>query len=168
MKDKELKELLELYFEGNTTLEQEERLRRAFLSGKVRGEARKYMPLFVYLSLERSTAGVDNPAKGLRPVRRRRIMASLTGVAAVAAALGMFLLGGRYSQGSPGVILTIGGQQVTDETMAVEIVDRELERLGDLQVALNLGQDVLEDAAEIRKSTVSVLKDRIMLDLNIR
>lgn len=58
MKDNELRQLLDLWLEGSSTLEQEERLRRRFLSGKVPADLEKYRPLFGYIAQERAAAGV--------------------------------------------------------------------------------------------------------------
>ena len=52
--------------------------------------------------------------------------------------------------------------------LAVEIVDRELARLGDVQAALDLSLDVLREAAQVRDSTMSVLEDRMVLDFKIK
>ena len=57
---------------------------------------------------------------------------------------------------------------MADEALAVEIVDRELARLGDVQAALDLSLDVLREAARVRDSTMSVLEDRMVLDFKIK
>ena len=78
----EIKQLLELYFEGLTTSEQEAALRRFFMSGEAPEELRIYRPLFVYFDAE---------IKATKPVRRRRpnnrLYLWLSGVAACTALL---------------------------------------------------------------------------------
>ncbi len=169
MKDNELRQLLDLWLEGSSTLEQEERLRRRFLSGKVPPDLEKYRPLFGYIAQERAAAGVA-AGDGRMPFRRRllRTVVSVTAAAAVLAGAGVLVFdGGRFYGGASGLRLTVGGRSVADEALAVEIVDRELARLGDVQAALDLSMDALMEAARVRDSTMSVLEDRMVLDIKI-
>ena len=96
-------------------------------------------------------------------------MVSVTAAAAVLAGAGVLVFdGGRFQGGASGLRLTVGGRSVADEALAVEIVDRELARLGDVQAALDLSMDVLREAARVRDSTMSVLEDRMVLDFKIK
>lgn len=169
MKDNELRQLLNLWLDGSSTLEQEERLRRRFLSGKVPADLEKYRPLFGYIAQERAAAGFT-AAHGRMSRRRRllRTVVSVTAAAAVLAGAGVLIFdGGRFYGGASGLRLTVGGRSVADEALAVEIVDRELARLGDVQAALDLSMDALMEAARVRDSTMSVLEDRMVLDIKI-
>lgn len=169
MKDNELRQLLNLWLDGSSTLEQEERLRRRFLSGKVPADLEKYRPLFGYIAQERAAAGFT-AAHGRMSRRRRllRTVVSVTAAAAVLAGAGVLVFdGGRFYGVASGLRLTVGGRSVADEALAVEIVDRELARLGDVQAALDLSMDALMEAARVRDSTMSVLEDRMVLDIKI-
>lgn len=169
MKDNELRQLLNLWLDGSSTLEQEERLRRRFLSGKVPADLEKYRPLFGYIAQERAAAGFT-AAHGRMSRRRRllRTVVSVTAAAAVLAGAGVLVFdGGRFYGGASGLRLTVAGRSVADEALAVEIVDRELARLGDVQAALDLSMDALMEAARVRDSTMSVLEDRMVLDIKI-
>lgn len=169
MKDNELRQLLNLWLDGSSTLEQEERLRRRFLSGKVPADLEKYRPLFGYIAQERAAAGFT-AAHGRMSRRRRllRTVVSVTAAAAVLAGAGVLVFdGGRFYGGASGLRLTVGGRSVADEALAVEIVDRELARLGAVQAALDLSMDALMEAARVRDSTMSVLEDRMVLDIKI-
>ncbi len=169
MKDNELRQLLNLWLDGSSTLEQEERLRRRFLSGKVPADLEKYRPLFGYIAQERAAAGFT-AAHGRMSRRRRllRTVVSVTAAAAVLAGAGVLVFdGGRFYGGASGLRLTVDGRSVADEALAVEIVDRELARLGDVQAALDLSMDALMEAARVRDSTMSVLEDRMVLDIKI-
>lgn len=119
---------------------------------------------------ERAAAGVA--AADGRMSRRRRVLrtvVSVTAAAAVLAGAGVLVFdGGRFQGGASGLRLTVGGRSVADEALAVEIVDRELARLGDVQAALDLSMDVLREAARVRDSTMSVLEDRMVLDFKIK
>ena len=59
--DENLKRLLDLYFDGETTLEQEETLRRRFLAGKVPPEYERYRSLFGYVAQRSSVRRVSDP-----------------------------------------------------------------------------------------------------------
>ena len=169
MKDNELRQLLNLWLDGSSTLEQEERLRRRFLSGKVPADVEKYRPLFGYIAQERAAAGFTS-APGRRSHRSRllRQVGVVTAAAAVLAGAGVLVFdGGSFYGGASGLRLTVGGRSVADEALAVEIVDRELARLGDVQAALDLSMDALMEAARVRDSTMSVLEDRMVLDIKI-
>ena len=169
MKDNELRQLLNHWLDGSSTLEQEERLRRRFLSGKVPADLEKYRPLFGYIAQERAAAGFT-AAHGRMSRRRRllRTVVSVTAAAAVLAGAGVLVFdGGRFYGGASGLRLTVAGRSVADEALAVEIVDRELARLGDVQAALDLSMDALMEAARVRDSTMSVLEDRMVLDIKI-
>ena len=164
-----MRQLLDLWLEGSSTLEQEERLRRRFLSGKVPADLEKYRPLFGYIAQERAAAGFT-AAHGRMSRRRRllRTVVSVTAAAAVLAGAGVLVFdGGRFYGGASGLRLTVAGRSVADEALAVEIVDRELARLGDVQAALDLSMDALMEAARVRDSTMSVLEDRMVLDIKI-
>ena len=129
----------------------------------------KYRPLFGYIVQERAAAGVA-AGDGRMPFRRRllRTVVSVTAAAAVLAGAGVLVFdGGRFYGGASGLRLTVGGRSVADEALAVEIVDRELARLGDVQAALDLSMDALMEAARVRDSTMSVLEDRMVLDIKI-
>ena len=129
----------------------------------------KYRPLFGYIAQERAAAGFT-AAHGRMSRRRRllRTVVSVTAAAAVLAGAGVLVFdGGRFYGGASGLRLTVGGRSVADEAMAVEIVDRELARLGDVQAALDLSMDALMEAARVRDSTMSVLEDRMVLDIKI-
>ena len=170
MKDNELRQLLNLWLDGSSTLEQEERLRRRFLSGKVPADLEKYRPLFGYIAQERAAAGVA-AGDGQMPFRRRllRTVVSVTAAAAVLAGAGVLVFdGGRFQGGASGLRLTVGGRSVADEALAGGVVDRGGAGGGGVQAALDLSMDVLREAAQVRDSTMSVLEDRMVLDFKIK
>lgn len=157
--DENLKRLLDLYFDGETTLEQEETLRRRFLAGKVPPEYERYRSLFGYVAQQRAEAGMS-------PVysRRRLIMgmaAAVVGTAAVLSAVGVFVFGDRMQDGA-GFELTVGGEAVADEALAVEIADQGLARLHKLQAVLDCSLGSMEVRMEKSDSTVTALEEMIL------
>ena len=157
--DENLKRLLDLYFDGETTLEQEETLRRRFLAGKVPPEYERYRSLFGYVAQQRTEAGMS-------PVRSRRrlimgMAAAVVGTAAVLSAVGVFVFGDRMQDGA-GFELTVGGEAVADEALAVEIADQGLARLHKLQAVLDCSLDSMEVRMEKSDSTVTALEEMIL------
>ncbi len=108
-----IERLLEQYFEGLTTAEDEAGLRRFFTSGDVPEHLKIYKPLFVYFDSER------NPSYKNRPNRNKTLLWWLSGVAASIA-----LLAGAFYFASPqqkcptsGNYVMIDGRCYTDETI---------------------------------------------------
>jgi len=75
-----IKLLLEKYFEGNTSLREEQNLRDYFSSNSVDSELIGYAPLFQYFEIERKTECAPNHFS-----RRTLFVRSLIGVAACVA-----------------------------------------------------------------------------------
>ena len=63
----EIKNLLECYFEGETSIEEERVLNAYFKSGAVAPEFRKYAPMFSYFESERSIELDSAIAKKIKP-----------------------------------------------------------------------------------------------------
>ncbi len=157
----DIRKLLDLYFDGDTSLEQEEMLRKMFSSGKFPPELECYRPLFCYVDMERKST--DAPRKW----NVRRFIAATLCAAAVFAAAGLFILAGLSGDG-PDFLLTVGEKQVNDEALAVMIVDRELEQLRDVHNTLDLSMDALRQSAEIRDSAMKTIDGRITLDIKLK
>lgn len=93
-----IEELLERYFEGETSATEERQIRAFFASGEVPEHLAAYAPLFAYFDeeIERNVeAQVGGPDSGLKPVsvllrpknRKRAALYILSGVAACVLAL---------------------------------------------------------------------------------
>jgi len=105
-----VEQLLEQYFEGLTTAEDEAKLRHFFTSGNVPENLRMYKPLFVYFDRE------INPPIAYRKNRYKTIILWLSGVAASVAILaGSFYLTTQHQRcpGS-GDYVIIDGRCYTD------------------------------------------------------
>ncbi|MDR0363945.1 MAG: hypothetical protein LBH92_02870 [Bacteroidales bacterium] len=91
----DIKLLLEKYFEGNTSLSEEESLRNYFMSDMVADNLLKYKPIFVFFAESRENNAIEYSAEHIAiPVNRKRvIIRALTTVAACGLILlGIFLL----------------------------------------------------------------------------
>ena len=124
-----IEELLERYFEGQTSTEEEATLRRFFASGDVPKNLAMYKPLFAYFDDEINRAGVTNENadrheseeteltnKNKRAGASRRITLWLSSAAACAAILiGMFVLTPQSKKCSgEGNYVIIDGRCYTD------------------------------------------------------
>ena len=109
----EIELLLERYFEGLTTTEEETTLRRFFTSDEVPEKMQMYKPLFVYFDAEIKTS------KTARHRSHKSYIFWLSGVAACAAIfIGSFIVSSQRT-GCPldGNYVMIDGRCYTDETI---------------------------------------------------
>ena len=98
-------------------------------------------------------SGTGLCSEGMSPVRSRRrlimgMAAAVVGTAAVLSAVGVFVFGDRMQDGA-GFELTVGGEAVADEALAVEIADQGLARS-------------MEVRMEKSDSTVTALEEMIL------
>jgi hypothetical protein len=87
---KEIEDLLERYFEGCTSAEEERKLQRFFASGQAPEKLILYTPLFAYLDAEVRQAQRDRKLRRLHADlsgNRRKLSGWISGVAACAAVL---------------------------------------------------------------------------------
>lgn len=158
-----MKALLEKYFAGNTTLEEEAKLQAYFRSGQVEEELKQYQPLFQLFDHEREVtvsddfdkklqAKLDSPAK---VVRLRSWQRTLLRVAAVGAVLLASYFAFRSMQPAPEapVATTIDWSkyEITDEQLALEETKKAL-RL--VSAKLNKGKrKTIEEVSKTEKIT---------------
>lgn len=183
MDNNELRQLVDLYFEGETSDVQEDMLRRMFRSGDVPVDLEKYRALFGFIEEERSKCASEESLQVVqhntqtpaacfgRPFRFtrkfRRIMAVAASAAAVLAIA--FIFAAKYiPYGNKGFRLTVGGQVVKNEVLAMMIVDRELRQLQDMQDVLDMSIMALQESAEMRDSTLDAIGDRITLEIKLQ
>ncbi len=117
------KELLELYFEGVTTLEQESDLRNYFKTGEVDPELRKYSSLFEFFNDEIEKINrVESRRYWIRP----RFLYSLSSVAAIAL---FTLIFWPKEQSTGSFRLVLDGLEINNEQAAVSMADNQLQKL---------------------------------------
>lgn len=133
MEYNEIRRLLERYLDAETTLAEEETLRRYFTSATDLPEDLKYAaPMFAYAAQGRSVKTPLAPKATLSPVRRRRTIAALAAAVAACTVLGAVI----FSHGDTGDVSDIGdmkivycyvdGVAVTDRAEAEKIAGRVL------------------------------------------
>lgn len=111
-----IEDLLERYFEGLTSSEEESELRHFFTSGDVPPQLTMYTPLFAYLETEIQKATEDHKTEN--PFHRRKIRGLwISGAAACAALLAGLFFFKPASEKCPGNgnYVIINGQCYTDD-----------------------------------------------------
>jgi len=122
MKTEIIEELLERYFNGETSSKEEKILGNYFNSSKIDPKLEQYKAIFRYFASEK------NSMKSLKKrgvvVNFRKVSLPLASVAAAAILLVMLLLpDGRAYR------LVIGGNNINNQELAVQIASEQLEKL---------------------------------------
>ena len=84
IKDTHIRHLIDRYFEGQTSLDEEKELSEYFRDGEVREEFRRFAPLFAFR--DACAYGHDMPERktGIRPKALKALVAAVAAVAAAA------------------------------------------------------------------------------------
>lgn len=117
-----IEELVNKYFEGETSCEEERELRRFFAGGIVPEHLRAYRPMFAFLDEESRQSNVANarPLVKTSASLRRRLLYGVSGIAAgILIALALAGLS-RYLGGTPENYVIIDGKRYTDARLIHE------------------------------------------------
>lgn len=110
-----IEDLLNKYFEGETSCEEERELRRFFMQDDLPEHLQAYRPMFAFFDNESKRA--EKPAPARRPFR---LLYALSGIAAgVLIALAVAGLS-RYLAGTPENYVIIDGKRYTDARLIHE------------------------------------------------
>ena len=112
-----IKELLERYFEGQTSAEEEATLRRFFSSDRVPAHLEMYSPLFAYFDdeIKITKAEVHSEGSNIQSINKKKML-WISGVAACAAVFAGLLFSIPQAKKCPesGNYVMISGQCYTD------------------------------------------------------
>ena len=123
MNEQKIHELLQRYFDGATSLDEERELQRYFAGEHISDTLKAYRPMFAFFAEERAIA----PPKPKAVIRNLRLNLSIiTGIAASIAIL--FLVGLPQMQPDKYIYL-VDGQRIYDQAAAMEAVDDKLQLL---------------------------------------
>jgi hypothetical protein len=135
-----INELLDLYFAGETTIEQERELKRYFASENILDEHKKYQPLFETFEVEKSVKYPTDipkiPAKYQQPKRFK--LQILT--AAIAASL--LLLFGIFGLQQSDNYVVINGKRINDKNLAIQTAH---EKIANVYKSLDANMQPLND-----------------------
>lgn len=115
-----IEELVDRYFEGETSCEEERELRRFFNNERVPEHLKAYRPLFAYIEQEAKAYREERNHTAKTVSRFRRINYIISGVAAVV----LLLIGiagiNKYLHDTPVNYVIIDGKQYTDDNIVRE------------------------------------------------
>ncbi len=124
MNEQKIHELLQRYFDGATSLDEERELQRFFAGKDVPDSLKAYQPIFVFFAGERTV----EPAAPKTITRTIRLnWAIITGVAACIAIL--FLVGLPKTLRQDQYAYYVDGHRIYDETAAMESAEGKLQQL---------------------------------------
>jgi hypothetical protein len=145
MDNKKVKELLELYFDAETTVEQERDLRLYFASGYADEEFKKYAPLFGYFSEEIVKANASSRSFRMKP----RYLYFIPAAAAIALFTVLFW---PQEQDTGGLRLVLDGLEIDNRQAAVSIADQKLAKFSEMMEKVENKAGSLEKLNRVEKA----------------
>jgi hypothetical protein len=144
---KKITELLNLYFAGETTIEQEQELKQYFASQNIDGEHKAYQQLFETFATEQQEKYPENlPKIRTKPLRKRSVVISI--ISAAAAACVLFMLTVFPSQTEENYVV-INGKRIYDDELALKMAN---EKIAKISTNLESGLKHLQNLNKIGES----------------
>lgn len=141
-----INELLEKYFQANTTLAEEQKLKRYFSGNDIKPEHEIYRPLFDAFANEKQ---VELPRKNIQRIpqkpKRWLIAVSLSGIAA---SFALVLILSQPFQSDTYAI--VSGERINNSQFATQYADAKLEKAFAI---LNRGTEPLQKVERMQEST---------------
>lgn len=124
MNEQKVNDLLQRYFDGATTRDEESLLQRYFTeSDELPGSLKAYRPLFTFFAEERA---VQPP---MRNNRGRNVRIGLSVITGIAASIAILFLIGLPKTEPDSFVYFVNGQRIYDETAAIAMVENNLQLL---------------------------------------
>jgi len=121
MNEQKVNDLLQRYFDGATTRDEERLLQRYFTeSDDLPCSLKAYRPLFTFFAEERA---VQPPTRS----RGRTVRIGLSVITGIAASIAILFLVGLPKTENDKFVYFVNGQRVYDETAAIEIAESKLQ-----------------------------------------
>ena len=167
MNEQKMNDLLQRYFDGATTLDEERILKRYFAGSDIYESHRAYQPMFAFFAQEREVE-----LTGLKPdfgedcaveefkVSRIHIFKSwnLGIISAIAASIALLLWIGLAQTKTDDFIYFVNGQRIYDQTAAIALAEDKLQMLAEsMQIARN-SMAALEKLQESNQSLMQLNK----------
>ncbi len=146
--------ILERYFTGETTLQEEETLRNYFSSANVDPDFKQYTPLFNYFSQENSK--MNSHSKTVKHIfNKKMFFRSFSLSAAAALAIFTFIL---WPDQQKGVEMMIGGERVNNEQLAISKTDEQLTKISNMMGMIGQSTSSLKKLNNVEKSLSIISK----------
>ena len=146
MNEQKIQELLQRYFDGATSLDEERELQHYFAASDIPDSLMVYRPMFAFFDEERA---IQPPAQ--KPViRHLRLLSIITGIAASIAVLIMVAL---PKQQSDNYIYYVDGKRVYDETAAIALAENKLQMLAQ---SMQKAQNSMATLEKVQESVQSL------------
>jgi len=123
MNKQKIHELLQRYFDGTSSLDEERELHRYFAGENISDTLKAYRPLFAFFAEERAI----EPSKPKAITRNLRIGLSI--ITGIAASIAILFLAGLPQMQSDTFVYYVDGQRIYDEAAAMEVADGKLQLL---------------------------------------
>lgn len=143
--------LLEKYFNGETTLQEESTLRKYFSQSVIEPEFKQYAPLFNYFSHEQEE--VKKPVFNLKLRRhaapRKMLFRSFSLSAAAAIAIFAYIM---WPVPQRGVEMMVGGEKINNEQLAISKVDVHLKKISTMMSLIGKNTNSMKKLNTVEKS----------------
>jgi len=123
MTEEKIHELLQRYFDGATSLDEERELHRYFAGAQISDALKAYRPLFSFFAEERAIEP-PKPKAIIRNLRR-----NLSIIAGIAASIAILFIVGLPQMRTDEYVYFVDGQRIYNQAAAMEAVDDKLQLL---------------------------------------
>ncbi|MDR2064385.1 MAG: hypothetical protein LBP85_01545 [Prevotellaceae bacterium] len=158
--------LLDLYFAGETTTEQEKELKKYFVSQNVIAEHKEYQQLFETFEAEKSEKYPENAPKIKIRLKHKKPFKILIVTTAIAASI--LLMIGIFQTDYDGSYLIINGKVINDKELALKIAQTKINKIS---TSLSSGMNSLKNIDKISErlkplQKTEYIKNKIQHTLN--
>ena len=122
---KKINEILDLYFAGETSIEQEQELKQYFASQNIENEHKAYRQLFETFATEKQEKYPENmPKMRSKPLRKRSVVISIISAAACV----LFMLTVFPSQVEENYVV-INGKRIYDDELVLKMANEKIAKI---------------------------------------
>ncbi|MDR2292663.1 MAG: hypothetical protein LBE11_04220 [Prevotellaceae bacterium] len=164
---KKINNLIDLYFEGKTTIAQEQELKKYFTSQNINSEHKIYQQLFETFETEKKEKYPENlPKMKTRKIHKKpfKTLIILTAVAA-----SILLIIGIFQTDSYDSYVIINGRRINDKELALQMVQAKINKISkslesDMKPLKNIDNKLRERLKTLQKT--GTIKNKIQHTLD--
>ena len=146
MNEQKIQEMLQRYFVGMTSLDEERELQRYFTEEKLSDTLKVYQPVFAYFAEERAVQPtVQKPTA-------RTIRLNLPIITGIAASIAIMFLVGLPKMQSEKFVYYVDGQRIYNETAAIASAESKLQLLAESMQKANNSMAAFDKLQESSQS----------------